>query len=335
VFFIIVTLSACTSQIIDEDIVLEQLELELEVGETAILIVKDMEPEDVEWSSSDTLIAEVDQLGKVTAVGQGEAVITVKAGEKTATCEVTVTLDIQLTPNSLWIGPGEIALIQVNQIPDGESLVWTSKDEDIAEVDASGTVTAGDSGKTEIVASAAGETAVCQVNVYAGLVTTEQVVEEIEARCPSRPQQKVLEEDSEQLCQWLISLENWRFDLSVLGDPGELYEEEALAEIESVSTEYFQEPVQPIYFYPEIVYLNEIVFYEREEYSGILVNEAQLLLTKAEIISTEVHEDKVIIKVELEEDIMETEPGIYAITYNIHRKGDGSFRVGETLVDKE
>ena len=46
----------------------------------------------VVWSSSDEKIAKVEN-GKVTAVAEGEAVITVEAGDKTATCKVTVVKD--------------------------------------------------------------------------------------------------------------------------------------------------------------------------------------------------------------------------------------------------
>lgn len=45
----------------------------------------------VKWSSNKPEIAKVDSTGKVTAVAAGEAVITAKAGDKTATCTVTVT----------------------------------------------------------------------------------------------------------------------------------------------------------------------------------------------------------------------------------------------------
>ena len=43
----------------------------------------------VTWSSSNTAVATVDG-GKVTAVAPGTATITAKAGDKTATCAVTV-----------------------------------------------------------------------------------------------------------------------------------------------------------------------------------------------------------------------------------------------------
>lgn len=47
----------------------------------------------VEWVSSDTQIATVKANGLVTAVAEGQCNITAKAGDKSATCKVTVTAD--------------------------------------------------------------------------------------------------------------------------------------------------------------------------------------------------------------------------------------------------
>ena len=52
----------------------------------------------VKWSSNKPEIAKVDSTGKVTAVAAGEAVITAKAGDKTATCTVTVSCSHSLAP---------------------------------------------------------------------------------------------------------------------------------------------------------------------------------------------------------------------------------------------
>ena len=52
----------------------------------------------VKWSSNKPDIAKVDSTGKVTAVAAGEAVITAKAGDKTATCTVKVSCSHSLTP---------------------------------------------------------------------------------------------------------------------------------------------------------------------------------------------------------------------------------------------
>lgn len=51
------------------------------------------------WSSSDTGVATVGSNGKVTAVAEGTATITAKAGEQTAKCEVTASEEIPVEPD--------------------------------------------------------------------------------------------------------------------------------------------------------------------------------------------------------------------------------------------
>ena len=73
-------------------VILDLTELTLSPGETATLkatVLPEDSTDEVEWSSSDETVATV-QDGVVTAVAEGEATITAKAGEKTATCKVVV-----------------------------------------------------------------------------------------------------------------------------------------------------------------------------------------------------------------------------------------------------
>ena len=74
---------------------LDKTELSLAVGELESLmatVTPDNSTDTVVWSSDKPAVATVDSTtGKVTAVAPGEAVITAKAGEKKATCAVTVT----------------------------------------------------------------------------------------------------------------------------------------------------------------------------------------------------------------------------------------------------
>lgn len=66
----------------------------LEVGATRQLnaTVEPTEaPQDVSYSSSDESIATVSEGGLVTAIGAGQATITVRAGEKSDTATVNVT----------------------------------------------------------------------------------------------------------------------------------------------------------------------------------------------------------------------------------------------------
>ena len=57
---------------------------------TATVAPEDATDKTVTWSSSDKGVATVDNNGKVTAVAAGTAIITAKAGDKEATCVVTV-----------------------------------------------------------------------------------------------------------------------------------------------------------------------------------------------------------------------------------------------------
>ncbi len=75
-------------------IALSKSELSLEVGGehtlTATVSPDNATDKTVTWTSSNAAIATV-QNGKVTAVAEGSATITAKAGDKTAACAVTVT----------------------------------------------------------------------------------------------------------------------------------------------------------------------------------------------------------------------------------------------------
>ena len=78
-------------------VTLEPASITLREGEETI-IVATVSPEDatdksVIWSSSDESIATVSSEGKVSAIKEGSAVITTRAGERSATCAVTVLHD--------------------------------------------------------------------------------------------------------------------------------------------------------------------------------------------------------------------------------------------------
>ena len=78
------------------DVTLDKAELSLFTGEsvtlTATVKPSDATNQNVTWSSDKPEVATVDANGKVTAVGEGNATITVTTvdGSKTATCQVTV-----------------------------------------------------------------------------------------------------------------------------------------------------------------------------------------------------------------------------------------------------
>ena len=128
----------------------------------------------VSWSSSDTSIATVDEVGKVTAVKEGSATITVKAGDKTAECKITVNNNIILVagvsvnPNSLTLQIGESAVLTATVFPDDatdKTVSWVSSAPEVMTVNADGKVTAVKSGGANIFAYAGSTYAVCTVVV--------------------------------------------------------------------------------------------------------------------------------------------------------------------------
>ena len=76
------------------EVTLNKTSANLTVGKTlqleATVVPAEATDKTVTWSSSDVDVATVDENGKVTAVAVGEAEITATAGEKSATCTVTV-----------------------------------------------------------------------------------------------------------------------------------------------------------------------------------------------------------------------------------------------------
>lgn len=130
----------------------------------------------VQWGSSDKNIVTVSADGVVTAKTQGKAVITVTTedGNKTATCEVTVTnaviavTQVTLNKNELELSEGAEETLTATVIPTDatdKTVTWTSSKMEIATVDATGKVVAVKAGATTITATSGGQTATCEVTV--------------------------------------------------------------------------------------------------------------------------------------------------------------------------
>lgn len=107
---------------------------------------------DVTWTSSNTKVAKVDKNGKVTGVGAGKAVITVKtkSGAKTAKCTVTVKKKIQVTELTLnrtsgSLYKGSTYQLKTEVYPSKATfpeVKWTSSNKKVATVSSSGKVKA-------------------------------------------------------------------------------------------------------------------------------------------------------------------------------------------------
>ena len=161
-----------------ESVELDKTELELTEGDSATLVAT-VKPDDatdktVTWSSSDPEVATVDG-GVVTAVKEGTATITAKAGDKEAACEVTVKKktvaveSVELDKTELELTAGDSATLVATVKPDDatdKTVTWSSSDPEVATVDG-GVVTAVKEGTATITASAGEKTATCALTVKA------------------------------------------------------------------------------------------------------------------------------------------------------------------------
>ena len=112
------------------------------------------------WSSSNDAVATVDQNGKVTAVSEGTATITVTVSTLQATCLVTVTSSdvattaVAVSPTSATLSSaGSTRQLTASVTPSNAtnvSYTWSSSDTSVATVTQSGLVTAVANGTTVI-----------------------------------------------------------------------------------------------------------------------------------------------------------------------------------------
>ncbi len=154
-------------------ITLDKNEITLNAGESATLTasVKNFSG-DLTYTSSDEGVLTVDQTGKITALEEGEAVITVSAldGTVSAKCKVTVKKaapEVLLDKKELQLNEGDcVSLSAVLKGGEG-TLTYVSSDKTVATVDQTGTVTALQEGEAVITVSALDGTvsAECKVTV--------------------------------------------------------------------------------------------------------------------------------------------------------------------------
>ena len=114
----------------------------------------------VTWSSSNTKVARVDKNGKVTAVGKGKAVITVKtkSGSHVAKCTVTVKPKVQVSEITLnkikgTVYKGKTYQLKATVSPSKATfpeVKWTTSNKKVATVSQSGKVKAVGTGKAVI-----------------------------------------------------------------------------------------------------------------------------------------------------------------------------------------
>ena len=169
-----ITLTVAEKQIPATGITLNKESTKITRGKTETLKAT-VTPKDttdkVVWSSDNKEVATVDANGEVTGVAAGTANITAKAGEQTATCEVTVewipVTSVTLAQTEYTIVRGKTATITTTILPANASdqkKSYKSENEKVATV-SYGQITAVGVGTTEIVVTVDGVEARCKVTV--------------------------------------------------------------------------------------------------------------------------------------------------------------------------
>lgn len=117
------------------------------------------------WSSSDGSVASVDEEGVVSGKSKGEAVITVTAvdGGYTDECRVRVyqpVTELRMDNRSVTVDTGDDIQLTATILPydaDNKSIVWSSDNPDVADVNGKGVVTGVKAGQTVIRATSEDE----------------------------------------------------------------------------------------------------------------------------------------------------------------------------------
>lgn len=158
---------------------LNKTDITLTEGETETLTAtvtpNDATNKTVTWGTSNSGIATV-QGGKVMAVKEGTATITAKAGDKQATCKVTVNkkvvavTDVTLNKTDLPLFVGQTETLVATVVPDNatdKTVTWESSAPDVASVE-NGSVKALKVGSATITVKAQDKSATCAVTVKEG-----------------------------------------------------------------------------------------------------------------------------------------------------------------------
>lgn len=163
-----------------EDIVLAEFESEMYVKGTQSLsptvLPQNATDRDVYYSSSNSSVAKVDKLGKVTAVGSGSCRIYMYCGSKTVYYDLKVSVKtetIKVKSKYIILKPDQQYSLEASAQPEGASqdITYKSKNEDVAVVGPDGVITARSAGNASIIVTNKDSTIL--VNV---IVNTEEAV---------------------------------------------------------------------------------------------------------------------------------------------------------------
>lgn len=144
---------------------LDYTDVTLKIGDT-FRLTAEVSPDDATnktlwWSSSNTDVITVDETGFITASGSGNATVIVQSADSGVidVCNVSVYQPVEtvtLNTHEMSVRKGTIFWLNAVAGPEGavnKTIIWTSSDESIATVDASGMVTAINPGECSIIAT--------------------------------------------------------------------------------------------------------------------------------------------------------------------------------------
>lgn len=145
----------------------EQVQVDLQIT----VEPPEADPGEVCWESADESVATVDGNGVVTGIASGNAVITAKCRDRSVNCTVNVIVpvaELKLEPAQTVLAEGGTVALTATVLPEDateNSVTWSSDNEDVATVNADGTVTAVSVGEAKITATCGEKTATCIVTV--------------------------------------------------------------------------------------------------------------------------------------------------------------------------
>ncbi|MDR2890893.1 MAG: Ig-like domain-containing protein [Alistipes sp.] len=170
------TVTVEAAEVVVESVTLNETELTLGMDDYFVLEAT-VTPAGtaVSWESENKTVASIDAGGKVTALKEGTSVITATAGDKSATCTVTVVTPVAI--ESVMINRGVASLLvdatlQLEPLftpanATNKKVTWMSENEAVATVDKDGLVTALALGEAKITFTTddGGFSMSCQVKV--------------------------------------------------------------------------------------------------------------------------------------------------------------------------
>lgn len=159
---------------------ISQTDCKLYLGEQIVLSAQTLplntSDNKIEWSSSNSEVATVDEQGNVFAKNQGKCMVKAKSldGDFIATCNVAVlqhVTNVRLSTHSHNMNTGEEFQLQCTVTPanaDNKDVIWSSSNDEIASVDQSGKVKALKRGQVKIVATSKDDISIsdiCELNI--------------------------------------------------------------------------------------------------------------------------------------------------------------------------